>query len=54
MQFLTTDELKLNAIDAEDPEVADYNELPEVNRCVRAQKTTSEERNNYLQQAVVV
>ncbi|XP_067935005.1 intraflagellar transport protein 52 homolog [Watersipora subatra] len=30
MQFLTTDDLKLNAIDADDPEISDYNELPEV------------------------
>lgn len=39
MQFLTTDELRLNAIDSEDPEISDYNELPEVARladCVKS------------------
>ncbi|XP_066274170.1 intraflagellar transport protein 52 homolog isoform X1 [Branchiostoma lanceolatum] len=31
-QWLTTDNIKLNAIDAEDPEVADYNMLPDTAR----------------------
>lgn len=28
MQWLTSDEIELNAIDAEDPEISDYNMLP--------------------------
>ena len=32
LSFLTSDEVKLNKIDAEDPEVADYTMVPDTSR----------------------
>jgi len=46
MQFLTTDELKLNAIDADDPEVSDYNELPETARLADTVKSCLQESDD--------
>ncbi|XP_076439814.1 intraflagellar transport protein 52 homolog [Babylonia areolata] len=46
IQFLTTDEIKLNVIDAEDPEVSDYNQLPDVARLSEQLKTCLQESDD--------
>merc|ERR1719494_290504 len=46
MQYLTTDDLKLNSIDSEDPEISDYNELPEVARLADSVKSCLQESDD--------
>lgn len=46
IQYLTTDEIKLNAIDAEDPEISDYNQLPDVARLSEQLKTCLQESDD--------
>ncbi|CAL1539792.1 unnamed protein product [Lymnaea stagnalis] len=46
IQFLTTDDLKLNAIDAEDPEISDYNQLPDIARLSEQLKTCLQESDD--------
>jgi intraflagellar transport protein 52 len=46
IKFLTTDEIKLNLIDAEDPEISDYNQLPDVARLSEQLKTCLQESDD--------
>ncbi|XP_046566785.1 LOW QUALITY PROTEIN: intraflagellar transport protein 52 homolog [Haliotis rubra] len=46
VQYLTTEEIKLNAIDAEDPEISDYNQLPEVAKLAEELKTCLQESDD--------
>ncbi|KAK3090664.1 hypothetical protein FSP39_013510 [Pinctada imbricata] len=43
IRYLTTDEIKLNPIDAEDPEVADYSTLPDIAKLADELKTCLQE-----------
>ncbi|KAK3790257.1 hypothetical protein RRG08_034820 [Elysia crispata] len=46
IQFLTTDEIKLNVIDAEDPEISDYSQLPNIARLSDQLKTCLQESDD--------
>ncbi|KAL5016048.1 hypothetical protein ScPMuIL_005637 [Solemya velum] len=46
VRFLTTDEIRLNQIDAEDPEISDYNMLPDVARLADELKTCLQESDD--------
>ncbi|XP_013080339.1 intraflagellar transport protein 52 homolog isoform X1 [Biomphalaria glabrata] len=46
IQFLTTDDIKLNAIDAEDPEIYDYCQLPDIARLSEQLKTCLQESDD--------
>jgi intraflagellar transport protein 52 len=46
IKFLTTDEIMLNLIDAEDPEISDYNQLPDVARLSEQLKTCLQESDD--------
>lgn len=46
VKFLTTDEIKLNVIDAEDPEISDYSQLPDVARLSEQLKTCLQESDD--------
>ncbi|KAL4235510.1 Intraflagellar transport protein 52 [Mactra antiquata] len=46
IRFLTTDEIKLNAIDAEDPEISDYNSLPDIAKISANLKTCLQESDD--------
>ncbi|KAK3591240.1 hypothetical protein CHS0354_010606 [Potamilus streckersoni] len=43
INFLTTDEIKLNLIDADDPEISDYNTLPDIAKLSEQLKTCLQE-----------
>ncbi|KAL3869444.1 hypothetical protein ACJMK2_042125 [Sinanodonta woodiana] len=43
INFLTTDEIKLNVIDADDPEISDYNTLPDIAKLSEQLKTCLQE-----------
>lgn len=43
LKFLTTNDIKLNQIDADDPEISDYNMLPQVETVSRELKTCLQE-----------
>ncbi|XP_005108178.1 intraflagellar transport protein 52 homolog [Aplysia californica] len=46
INFLTTDDIKLNPIDAEDPEINDYSQLPDVARLSEQLKTCLQESDD--------
>ncbi|WAR24479.1 IFT52-like protein [Mya arenaria] len=46
IRFLTTDEIKLNVIDADDPEISDYNMLPDVAKISDNLKTCLQESDD--------
>ncbi|XP_021361844.1 intraflagellar transport protein 52 homolog isoform X1 [Mizuhopecten yessoensis] len=46
IRFLTTDDIRLNPIDAEDPEISDYNMLPDVARLAGDLKTCLQESDD--------
>ncbi|PVD23394.1 hypothetical protein C0Q70_16663 [Pomacea canaliculata] len=46
IQFLTTDDIRLNTIDAEDPEISDYNQLPDVALLSEQLKTCLQESDD--------
>lgn len=46
VRFLTTDDIKLNLIDAEDPEVSDYNMLPDISKIADELKTCLQESDD--------
>ncbi|XP_050403597.1 intraflagellar transport protein 52 homolog isoform X1 [Patella vulgata] len=46
IQYLTTDDIKLNIIDAEDPEISDYNQLPDTARLSDELKTCLQESDD--------
>ncbi|XP_059149492.1 intraflagellar transport protein 52 homolog isoform X2 [Physella acuta] len=46
IQYLTTDEIKLNLIDAEDPEISDYSQLPDIARLSEQLKTCLQESDD--------
>ncbi|CAG5131002.1 unnamed protein product, partial [Candidula unifasciata] len=46
IRYLTTDEIKLNIIDAEDPEISDYSQLPDIARLSEQLKTCLQESDD--------
>ncbi|XP_041358031.1 intraflagellar transport protein 52 homolog isoform X2 [Gigantopelta aegis] len=46
IRYLTTDEIKLNNIDAEDPEIGDYNQLPDIAKLAEDLKTCLQESDD--------
>ncbi|ESP05451.1 hypothetical protein LOTGIDRAFT_181293, partial [Lottia gigantea] len=46
INYLTTDDIRLNVIDAEDPEISDYNQLPDTARLAEELKTCLQESDD--------
>ena len=46
INFLTSDEIKLNVIDAEDPEISDYNMQPDTSQLSEQPKTCLQESDD--------
>ncbi|XP_060600465.1 intraflagellar transport protein 52 homolog [Ruditapes philippinarum] len=46
IRYMTTNEIKLNAIDAEDPEISDYNTLPDISKISANLKTCLQESDD--------
>lgn len=46
ISYLTTDDIKLNTIDAEDPEISDYSQLPDIARLSEQLKTCLQESDD--------
>jgi len=46
INYLTTDNIKLNTIDAEDPEISDYSQLPDIARLSEQLKTCLQESDD--------
>lgn len=52
LQWLTTDEIQLNQIDAEDPEVSDFHFLPDTSKAAEKVRTCLQESEEVLQSSM--